>query len=178
MIGHSSRVANAGTTSTAYVRQRNRSCCSAVFVVCLRIQDALKCRTTPSTALKLNLLLLAVRCAMQASLSAKASSWTTFIVAHRLSTISNADLIVVLREGLVAEMGSHNELLAAGGLYAELWSKQAHREGDSAQQSDAVSSSSSRPGSTVDLAQLEQQQNGNNGQQPPTAPPSHHRHPH
>eukprot|EP00878_Enallax_costatus_P013753 GHUV01014384.1.p1 GENE.GHUV01014384.1~~GHUV01014384.1.p1 ORF type:complete len:619 (+),score=130.70 GHUV01014384.1:1438-3294(+) len=115
---------------------------------------------------------------IQASLAAKASNRTTFIVAHRLSTISDADLIVVLKEGLVAEMGSHNELLAAGGLYAELWSKQAHREGDAAHQGNAASSSSSRPGSTVDLAQLEQQQNGGNGQQRPAAASSHHRHPH
>ena len=83
----------------------------------------------------------------------------------------------MLKEGLVAEMGSHSELLAAGGLYAELWSKQAHREADAAHQGDAASSSSSRPGSTVDLALLEQQQNGSNGQQRAAAAPSRHRHP-
>jgi hypothetical protein len=58
----------------------------------------------------------------------------------------------VLKEGLVAEMGSHNELLAAGGLYAELWSKQAHT------QDDAASSSTSRPGSMMNLQELDHQQ--------------------
>ena len=72
---------------------------------------------------------LAVFCPLQASLSSSRSSRTTFIVAHRLSTISDADLIVVLKEGVVAEAGRHGELLEAGGLYAELWSKQAHQGG-------------------------------------------------
>ncbi|WIA21925.1 hypothetical protein OEZ85_004292 [Tetradesmus obliquus] len=86
---------------------------------------------------------------IQASLAGSRSNRTTFIVAHRLSTIADANLIVVLKEGLVAEMGSHNELLAADGLYAELWSKQAHK------QEDAGSSSTSRPGSTVNLQELD-----------------------
>lgn len=106
----------------------------------------------------------------QASLAAKATSRTTFIVAHRLSTIADANLIVVLKEGLVAEMGSHSELLAAGGLYAELWSKQAH-QGDA-----PGSSASSRFGSAVDVTQLEQQQNGGNQQQPPAASAGRHHH--
>jgi ATP-binding cassette subfamily B protein len=44
---------------------------------------------------------------------------TTFIVAHRLATIQHADRIVVLRDGLIAETGTHSELLRARGLYAE-----------------------------------------------------------
>ena len=45
---------------------------------------------------------------------------TIFLVAHRLSTIERADRIVVLDQGRVAEIGSHRELLARGGIYAEL----------------------------------------------------------
>ncbi|MEM8689290.1 MAG: ABC transporter ATP-binding protein [Pseudomonadota bacterium] len=49
---------------------------------------------------------------------------TTIVIAHRLSTIRNADLIVVLDEGTVAETGTHDTLLARGGLYAQLVSRQ------------------------------------------------------
>ncbi len=45
---------------------------------------------------------------------------TVIVIAHRLSTIRDADLIVVLKDGIVAEQGSHDELIARGGLYAEL----------------------------------------------------------
>jgi ATP-binding cassette subfamily C protein CydCD len=49
---------------------------------------------------------------------------TTIVIAHRLSTIRDADLIVVLDEGRVAESGTHQALLASGGLYAQLVSRQ------------------------------------------------------
>ncbi|MDI1485047.1 MAG: Iron-sulfur clusters transporter atm1, mitochondrial, partial [Ramalina farinacea] len=49
---------------------------------------------------------------------------TSVFVAHRLRTISDSDKIIVLKDGQVAEEGTHNQLLAANGLYAELWHTQ------------------------------------------------------
>ena len=49
---------------------------------------------------------------------------TSFIVAHRLSTIENADQILVMREGRIVEKGTHAQLLKAGGFYAELYNSQ------------------------------------------------------
>ncbi len=49
---------------------------------------------------------------------------TSFIVAHRLSTIKNADIILVMRDGNIIEQGSHQSLLAQGGFYAELYNSQ------------------------------------------------------
>jgi ATP-binding cassette subfamily B protein len=63
--------------------------------------------------------------AIQETLDRVAESRTTIMIAHRLSTIVNADQIVVLDEGCVAERGTHEELLDRGGLYADLWYRQA-----------------------------------------------------
>ena len=49
---------------------------------------------------------------------------TSFIVAHRLSTIREADVILVMRDGRIVEQGRHDELLEQGGFYAELYNSQ------------------------------------------------------
>ncbi|NCB05956.1 MAG: ATP-binding cassette domain-containing protein, partial [Clostridia bacterium] len=49
---------------------------------------------------------------------------TSFIVAHRLSTIRQADLILVMRDGQIVEQGNHDTLLAMGGFYASLYNSQ------------------------------------------------------
>ncbi len=66
--------------------------------------------------------------AIQETLDRVAESRTTIMIAHRLSTLVDADQIVVLDGGLVAERGTHEELLNLGGLYAELWQRQAEAQ--------------------------------------------------
>ena len=63
--------------------------------------------------------------AIQSTLYGLARNRTTIMIAHRLSTVVDADQIVVLDEGRVVERGTHRELLEQGGLYAELWTRQA-----------------------------------------------------
>lgn len=61
---------------------------------------------------------------IQSALDAVAANRTTLVIAHRLSTVVNADEIIVLRDGEIAERGRHQALLADDGLYAQMWSRQ------------------------------------------------------
>ena len=61
---------------------------------------------------------------IQRAMDALMQGRTSFVIAHRLSTIRNADVILVLRDGDIVEKGTHEELLALGGFYAELYNSQ------------------------------------------------------
>ena len=61
---------------------------------------------------------------IQRAMDALMQGRTSFVIAHRLSTIRNADVILVLRDGDIVERGSHEELLAKNGFYAELYNSQ------------------------------------------------------
>ena len=61
---------------------------------------------------------------IQAAFNKLTHGRTSFVIAHRLSTIRNADLILVMREGNIVEHGTHDELLAQNGFYAELYNSQ------------------------------------------------------
>jgi len=61
---------------------------------------------------------------IQAALDTVSRGRTTLVIAHRLSTVISADEIIVLRDGAIAERGTHHSLLAARGLYASMWDRQ------------------------------------------------------
>ncbi|HLY29789.1 MAG TPA: ABC transporter ATP-binding protein, partial [Ktedonobacterales bacterium] len=61
---------------------------------------------------------------IQRAMAALRAERTSFVIAHRLSTIRDADLILVMNHGRIIEQGTHLELLAKGGFYAELYNSQ------------------------------------------------------
>ena len=61
---------------------------------------------------------------IQAALDMVSKNRTTLVIAHRLSTVVNADEIIVLKDGIIAERGRHADLLDEGGLYAQMWNRQ------------------------------------------------------
>ncbi len=67
---------------------------------------------------------------IQRSIRELAADRTTFVIAHRLSTVRDADLILVIEDGHIVERGAHTELLDADGLYANLWRVQAGELGE------------------------------------------------
>jgi ATP-binding cassette subfamily B protein len=70
--------------------------------------------------------------AIQAELDAIARNRTTLVIAHRLSTIVNADQILVMDHGRIVERGTHAQLVATGGRYAQMWALQMSERGESA----------------------------------------------
>ena len=68
--------------------------------------------------------------AVQRALTETLANRTSLVIAHRLSTVRNADQILVVEAGRIAERGTHEELLAAGGLYSELYETQFRRQDD------------------------------------------------
>jgi ATP-binding cassette subfamily B protein len=69
--------------------------------------------------------------ALQDELASLARNHTTLIIAHRLSTIVHADQILVMEHGRVIERGTHQDLIAAQGAYAQMWQMQKREEGES-----------------------------------------------
>eukprot|EP00873_Tetraselmis_striata_P030134 jgi/Tetstr1/450398/TSEL_037434.t1 len=61
---------------------------------------------------------------IQSALDTVSRDRTTLVIAHRLSTVVDADEIIVLRDGMIAERGRHGDLLTAEGLYAQMWNRQ------------------------------------------------------
>ena len=61
---------------------------------------------------------------MQAAIAQLLSGRTSFVIAHRLSTVTQADQVLVIQQGQIVERGTHTELIERGGVYANLYALQ------------------------------------------------------
>ena len=66
--------------------------------------------------------------AIRAALNEVSKDVTTFIISHRITTIAQADLILVMEDGRIVQSGTHEELLAQEGMYKRIWSIQSALE--------------------------------------------------
>jgi ATP-binding cassette subfamily B protein len=77
--------------------------------------------------------------AIQQTLAEVASNHTTLVIAHRLSTVVDADQILVMEQGRIREQGTHRGLLEAGGRYAAMWDLQQREGADASEPATGVS---------------------------------------
>jgi len=80
---------------------------------------------------------------VQEALDRLGSQRTVLVIAHRLGTIRNADKIIVLKDGVVAEEGTHDELVAQDEIYANMWNKQLHSASNTGSRDSLVEESES-----------------------------------
>ncbi len=111
--GYDTEVRDYGGNFSGGQRQRIAIARALVGDPRLLVLDEITSALDPSTEAEINALIESFRGAR-----------TIVTVTHRLASAANADVIVVFRDGRVAETGTHGELLAHGGLYAEMWEKQ------------------------------------------------------
>jgi ATP-binding cassette subfamily B protein len=84
--------------------------------------------------------------AVQEALATTLAGRTSLVIAHRLSTVREADVLLVVEDGRIAERGSHAELLAMGGLYAELYRTQFADQADAPAVADPEAPAGTAPG--------------------------------
>ncbi|THF61544.1 ABC transporter ATP-binding protein [Pseudothauera nasutitermitis] len=111
--GYRTRVGEGGLSLSGGERQRISIACALLKNAPLLLLDEVTAAVDPASQF-----------AIQTALGRLAARRTVIMVAHRLSTVRNADRILVLRDGEVVESGTHAQLLEQGGLYARMWHAQ------------------------------------------------------